>query len=78
MVKEIVPLGIRIPAPLKKQLKQAAKQNYRSMNAEIAARLDESFHPSLKSLVSYEDGDLVRELMRRYARGAIKIQIGKD
>ena len=75
MVKDIVPIGIRIPAPLKKQLKQAAKTNYRSMNAEIAARLDESFNPSLKSLSQYEAGDLVRELMRRYQPGQIKIHI---
>lgn len=76
MVKDIVPVGIRIPAPLKKQLKQAAKTNYRSMNAEIAARLDESFNPSLKSLINYSDGDLVRELMRRYEPGRISIKIG--
>lgn len=76
MVKDIVPVGIRIPAPLKKQLKQAAKTNYRSMNAEIAARLDESFNPSLPALSQYEAGDLVRELMRRYQPGQIKIQIG--
>lgn len=39
---------LRLPQPLKEQLKQQAKANRRSLNSEILARLegyDEGLHP---------------------------------
>ena len=40
---EIVQLKLRFPEALRRNLSQAAKNNRRSMNAEIVSRLDESF-----------------------------------
>ena len=34
---------LRLPADLKEKIKQASEENRRSMNAEIVARLEESF-----------------------------------
>lgn len=38
---------LRMPPELRDQLKAASEENHRSMNAEIVARLQESFEPSL-------------------------------
>lgn len=43
MSRDIVPLGLRMPPDLKEQIESASKQNGRSMNAEIVARLQASF-----------------------------------
>lgn len=46
MSREINPFGLRMPADLKAQLEDAAHNSRRSLNAEIVARLQESFAPS--------------------------------
>lgn len=38
---------LRIPLELREQLEKAAEQNKRSLNAEITARLEESFHDQI-------------------------------
>ena len=78
MVKDIVAFGTRLPGLLKAKLDKEAKNNHRSVNAEIVARLDESFKPSARSLMLYDSADLVGELMRRYPPGEIMIRIGTE
>lgn len=41
--KQEPPYGLRMPPDLKARVKAAAEANNRSMNAEIVARLEESF-----------------------------------
>lgn len=45
-MRNINPFGLRLQPELKAQLEQAASKNKRSLNAEITARLQESFRPS--------------------------------
>lgn len=42
-VANITPFGLRLQPGLKRRVDEAAKANGRSINAEIAARLDASF-----------------------------------
>jgi len=57
--------NLRLPTELKKKLAHAAVDNGRSMNAEILARLDQSFAPSpmreienlLRSMTALSDED---------------------
>ena len=42
-MRNINPFGLRLQPELKAQLEQAASENKRSLNAEITARLQESF-----------------------------------
>ena len=46
-IRDLAPTGVRIPSGLKKSLKEKSKENNRSMNAEIVARLEESFAKEL-------------------------------
>jgi hypothetical protein len=41
---------VRLPDGMRDQLKAEAEANQRSMNAEIVARLEESFHPPERNL----------------------------
>lgn len=43
MTSEDIQTNLRLPADLKERLKQAAEVSNRSMNAEVVARLEESF-----------------------------------
>ncbi|EGR4068079.1 Arc family DNA-binding protein [Vibrio cholerae] len=43
MSRNINPFGLRMPAELKEKLEEEAKKNMRSLNAELVARLEESF-----------------------------------
>ncbi len=45
MSRDINPFGLRMPEHLRSQIKAAADESGRSMNAEIVARLEESFKP---------------------------------
>ena len=44
MSRDISPFGVRMPVDLKAKIDQAAKQNGRSLNAEIVDRLQRSFY----------------------------------
>lgn len=57
MSRDIAPFGVRMPAELKETVDKAAKENGRSMNAEIVHRLEESFtaEPEDNVLLSAED-----------------------
>lgn len=41
-MRSVAPMGIRIPDDLKEKISEKAKENGRSMNAEIVHRLEES------------------------------------
>jgi hypothetical protein len=45
-MRNINPFGLRLQPELKAQLEEAAKHNKRSLNAEISARLENSFAPA--------------------------------
>jgi hypothetical protein len=75
MKREIIPFGLRIPEDLKKRIDKAAAKSARSINAEIVARLNDSFERG--PLADYADGQLIEELMSRYKRGEIYIRVGK-
>nr|WP_082995226.1 Arc family DNA-binding protein [Halomonas elongata] len=47
---------LRMPAELRDRLKDAAKKNHRTMNAEIVARLQESFGPLNEFAREFDDG----------------------
>lgn len=77
-MKDVAEFYVRMPGTLAAELQDEAKRNFRSRNAELVARLDESLHPTRKSLMNYEAGDLVGELLRRYPPDQIMIRIGKE
>lgn len=68
MSRVIKPVGIRIPVEIKDKLHQAAKENNRSVNAEVLARLQASLDYQEDSLlaainrVSEQIGSIEREL----------------
>lgn len=54
-MRNINPFGLRLQPHLRSRLEAAAEANKRSLNAEISARLEESFHkeaPALTELIS--------------------------
>ncbi|EKC2491441.1 Arc family DNA-binding protein [Salmonella enterica] len=55
MGREDPQMKIRLPAELKAQLEVAAKENKRSMNAEVVHRLKESFSTLIH--ITYKDSD---------------------
>lgn len=76
MSRDIAPFGLRMPAELKQRIEKHARKAVRSINAEIVLRLSESVDATERPLYRYSDGELIRELLDRYERGAISIRIG--
>lgn len=62
--KQLPPYGLRIPPEMKERLQKSAKNNNRSMQAEIIARLESSFEAgpddikALKELVEALTADM--------------------
>lgn len=50
----IVTLKVRVTAEFREKIATTAKENNRSMNAEIVARLEESFKHDAGSIADYE------------------------
>ena len=46
MSRDITPFALRMPAELRGQIEEAASSNKRSLNAEVVARLQDSFETS--------------------------------
>lgn len=66
LIRNINPFGLRMQPSLKAMVEEAAKQNHRSLNAEIVARLEESFSPTINPdapmvIKRKVDGPLVSE-----------------
>ncbi|EAB5934897.1 DNA-binding protein [Salmonella enterica subsp. salamae] len=55
MSREDPQMKVRLPAELKEKLEVAAKENKRSMNAEVVHRLKESFETLIH--ITYKDSD---------------------
>lgn len=77
----ITPYPIRMPPELRTQLEEAAKEGNRSLHAEIIARLQASFEPSIaesefhatsKVTHTHIDNDLLEEAAERGAEKAIR------
>jgi Arc-like DNA binding domain len=64
MSRDITPFGLRMPAELKARVDAAAVKNGRSINAEVIARLQESFEaqPGVKAAPV---GQLLEEVVER-------------
>lgn len=73
----IAPFGLRMQPELKKALEDIAKGKPKwSLNAEIVERLDESLK-TRQELAQFTDGELIDELIRRWGREAVFVQLGK-
>lgn len=77
MFKDITPTGVRFPAELKERLQKAANKNTRSMNAEIIARIAESFE-GRNDLKDFSDGELIDEFIRRWGKESMNIRVAFD
>lgn len=61
MTSEDIQTNLRLPADLKERLKQAADTSNRSMNAEVVARLEESFTAGAAGPIDEHTLDLFAE-----------------
>lgn len=60
MTKTDLQVNFRMPADLKAKLEGAAKENHRSLTAEVVARLESTFSPPIPRS-SEQDGELFHE-----------------
>ncbi|WP_296125066.1 Arc family DNA-binding protein [Pseudomonas sp. Ga0074129] len=51
LIRNINPFGLRMQPSLRERVEAAAKANHRSLNAEITARLEESFAPEIHRII---------------------------
>jgi predicted transcriptional regulator len=61
MTSEDIQTNLRLPGDLKERLKQAADASNRSMNAEVVARLEESFTGGAAAPIDEHTLDLFAE-----------------
>ena len=62
---------LRMPLPLREKLEESARKTKRSLNAEITARLEESFSPrTLDEVEVAKAAELDREIARLTMEGA--------
>ena len=59
-VANIVPFGLRLQPELKRRVEEAAKANSRSLNAEIAARLEKSLDDEIAWLSNLQDSPSIK------------------
>lgn len=76
-MNDVIPTYVRLPVDLKEKIDEAADKRSHSRNKEILERLYSSFVPSKGDLASYDTGDLIGELLKRYPKDEIMIRIGK-
>lgn len=55
LISNIAPFGLRMQPALREELQLAAKQNARSLNQEIIARLEASLNPSTEPVGAAEE-----------------------
>lgn len=68
MSRDIAPFGVRMPTELKALVEAAAAANGRSINAEVVARLQESFTaPTLASAARMNIDSLAEAIAERVA-----------
>lgn len=66
--------NLRWPEELRDKIAESAKAHNRSMNADIVARLQESFSPSAGALSTSE---LIEMLLSRFPAGMVEVRLGK-
>ncbi|GEM_PF-2903959 len=75
-MRNINPFGLRLQPDLKARLEEAAKLNKRSLNAEIAARLEDSFSGSSEHRLSFTiDRDKLNDQYVHQLKGSTGEQI---
>lgn len=57
--------NLRLPDDLKQKIAQSSKELNRSMNADIVARLEESFEQKIQNLENAPTEELMKELAKR-------------
>lgn len=75
-LEHINPFGLRLQPDLKEQLEAMARKVPRSLNAEITERLAQSLSAK-QGLKDYSDGELIDELIKRWGRDQVFVQLGK-
>lgn len=80
--KDIPPYGLRLQPELKAKLDAIVQEKKKktpdwSLNSEIVKRLEESLEVR-SDLGQFNDGELIDELIRRWGRDAVFIQLGKN
>ncbi|EGR0441296.1 Arc family DNA-binding protein [Vibrio cholerae] len=79
MSRNINPFGLRMPAELKEKLEEEAKKNMRSLNAELVARLEESFGNNItNSSTNQEIAELTYQVKLLLQVIREKEQLGKQ
>lgn len=75
LYRDIAPFGLRLPPDLKDKLQAEGEGKVKwSLNSEIISRLEASY--AQQPLANYTDGELIDELIRRYGRDGVFIQLG--
>lgn len=75
LIRNINPFGLRMQPTLKARIEEAAQANHRSLNAEITARLEESFAPRSDSASISTLGEAVDLLMEIGKASGMPIQV---
>ncbi|MFC4788364.1 MULTISPECIES: Arc family DNA-binding protein [Giesbergeria] len=73
MSREDPQLKIRLPADMKDRIEEAAKQAGRSMNAEIVARLEQTFQTGTPGAIDV--GWLATELAQRLSGNGLQLAV---
>lgn len=71
-ISNVPPFGLRMLPDLRARIEQAAADSGRSMNAEIIARLEQSFDPIIVNV--RETGDMYGELEKIVERVIRKVR----
>ena len=80
--RDIPPYGLRLQPDLKAKLEAIVKEKKQqrpdwSLNAEIEERLANSL-AARSELKDFSDGELIDELIRRWGRDGVYIQLGSE
>lgn len=75
-ISNVPPFGLRMLPDLRAKVEQAAADNGRSLNAEILARLEQSFDPIIVNV--RDTGDMYGELEKIVERVIRKVRSEDD
>lgn len=80
MSRDIAPFGLRMPSALKEKLEKKAKDNKRSLNAEITSRLEESLndHENNNLFLSASDAKKASDLAKSKIKESILTKTFED
>ena len=75
LIRNINPFGLRMQPTLKARIEEAAQANHRSLNAEITARLEESFSPRSDPISLDTLGEAIDLLMAMSKASGLPVQV---